>query len=238
MPFSQIGHTFQGMAISHIIKFIYNFGSDEVIRRGKKIFLTGGVKMVKKDELTNQLIFKVRNDQYYNQYTVSISKYNDEKTLSARCQCPYNMGEICRHEAAALFCLNDMMQNQTLDPGHAHFNQSHTVVRMLSIDLKTLRLYTSNALFEQAEQIAKYNQAKIVQAADEKVEALLELDGESFPIKLKRNDDKSFDTSCTCTESRHPLCKHKTALFLQLLNHSGPIILTRSATGINKKTSC
>ncbi|MCC7029470.1 MAG: SNF2 helicase associated domain-containing protein [Chitinophagaceae bacterium] len=210
------------MAISHIVKYIYNNSSDEVIRRGKRIFLTQGVKLVKKDELTNQLLFRVRNDQYYNQYNVTISKYHDEKNISARCQCPYNMGEICRHEAAALFFLNELIVNQALDNTQAHFNQSHTVIRMLSIDLKSLRLFTSNALFEEAEKISILAKAKIDKAANEKVEATLKLDDEKFSLILKRNDDKTFDTSCNCSETRHPLCKHKIVLFLQLLNNHGP----------------
>jgi len=211
------------MSISPIIKYIYNFGSDEVIRRGKRIFLTEGVKLIRKDEFTNQLIFKVRNDQYYNQYNVTISKYQDERTISARCQCPYNMGEICRHEAAALFQLNDLIINQALDSSQAHFNQKHTVVRMKSIELKLLRLFTSNSLFDKAEVLVNANTIKIHAAANEKVEAVLEDGDQKFDLIIKRNDDKSFDTSCTCTESKHPLCMHKTALFLLLLNKNGPL---------------
>jgi non-specific serine/threonine protein kinase len=210
------------MALSPIIKYIYNHGSEEVIRRGKRIFLTHGVKLIRKDDFTNQLIFKVRNDQYYNQYNVTISKYQDEKTISARCQCPYNMGEVCRHEVAALFQLNDLILNQALDTSKASFDQKHTVIRMPSIELKSLRLFTSDSLFEEAEQIAKFNKAKISKAANELVEAELKIDKEVFNIKLKRNEDKSFDTSCNCSETRHPICKHKAALFLQILNNHGP----------------
>lgn len=210
------------MALSPIIKHIYNHGSDEVIRRGKRIFLTQGVKLIRKDDFTNQLIFKVRNDQYFNQYNVTVSKYQDEKTLTARCQCPYNMGEICRHEVAALFQLNDLILNQTLDSTKATFDQKHTMIRMPSIDLKSLRLFTSEALFEEAEKLSKFNKLKISLAENERVEADIKMDDESFNVKLKRNDDKSFDTSCNCTEKRHPLCKHKAALFLQLLNNHGP----------------
>jgi SNF2 family DNA or RNA helicase len=209
------------MALSSIIKYIYSAGSDEVIRRGKKIFLGDGVKLIKKDEFKNQLIFKVRNDQFYNQYTVTISKYQDMSTIQARCACPYNMGEICRHEAAALFQLNEMIVNQTLDNTQAHFDQSHTVIRMKSIDLKSLRLFTSSRLFDDAENLVKSNKAKISYSENEKVEAHFDVDAEKFDVKLKRNDDKSFDTSCNCLETRHPLCKHKTALFLQLLNVHG-----------------
>lgn len=223
------------MAISHIVKYIYNNSSDEVIRRGKRIFLTQGVKLVKRDELTNQLLFRVRNDQYYNQYNVTISKYHDENNISARCQCPYNMGEICRHEAAALFFLNELIVNQTLDSTQAHFNQSHTVIRMLSIDLKSLRLFTSNALFEEAEKLSKFHKAKIDVAANEKVEATLKVEDETYSLIIKRNDDKTFDTSCNCSETRHPLCKHKTALFLQLLNNHGPLYFDSIRNWENQK---
>ncbi len=211
------------MALSPLIKYIYSSGAEEVIRRGKRIFLTGGVQMIKRDEFTGQITFKVRNDMYYNQYNVTISKYHDENTLSARCTCPYNMGEICRHEAAALFQLNDMIVNQTLNASEAVFDQKHTVVRMKVIDLKSLRLFTSNYLFEEAEKIAQKHKAKISSAENEKVEAILQISDEKVNLKIKRNDDKSFDTSCTCDETKHALCKHKTALFLQLLNNHGPL---------------
>lgn len=209
-------------SLSHIIKHIYNYASDEVVRRGKRIFLTQGVKFLRKDELSGQLHFKVRNDQYHNHYNVAISKYQDEQTLTARCQCPYNMGEICRHEAAALFHLNDMLLNQELDQEQARFNQAHTMIRMRSIDLKHLRLFTSNALFEEAEKIQSHHKVEISHSVNEKIEALITVGQETFSVKLQRNDDKSFDTSCTCEEHRHPLCPHKTALFLQLLHASGP----------------
>lgn len=209
------------MALSPLIKYIYNTGAEEVIRRGKRIFLTGGVQLVKRDEFTGQITFKVRNDMYYNQYNVIISKYHDENTLSARCTCPYNMGEICRHEAAALFHLNDLIMNQALDASKAVFDQKHTVVRMKAIDLKQLRLFTSNTLFEEAEKIEAQCKAKIITAENEKVEAVFTIQEETFSLKIKRNDDKSFDTSCNCSETKHPLCKHKAALFLQLLNHHG-----------------
>ncbi|MEZ5047379.1 MAG: DEAD/DEAH box helicase [Chitinophagaceae bacterium] len=206
--------------MSHIIKHIYNFATDEVIRRGKKIFLTDGVKLVKKDELSGQLHFRVKNDQYYNQYNVSISKYLDEH-INARCQCPYNMGEICRHEAAALFYLNDLYINQKLEESNVHFNQMHTTVRMQNIDLKLLRLYSSNKQFEESQQLIKQHKVSINKAENEKVESTFTIANEQFQIILKRNDDKTFDTSCNCSESEHPLCKHKTGVFLQLLNAYG-----------------
>jgi non-specific serine/threonine protein kinase len=40
-------------------------------------------------------------------------------------------------------------------------------------------------------------------------------------LVIQKNEEKNFDTSCTCDEKEHPLCKHKTTLFLQLLNSYG-----------------
>src|SRR5207344_58011 len=33
---------------------------------------------------------------------------------------------------------------------------------------------------------------------------------------------RTFDSSCKCDEQNHPLCVHKTTVFLQLLNSYGP----------------
>jgi hypothetical protein len=210
------------MSMSPVIRYIYSHGSDEVIRRGKRIFLTQGVKFVKRDELTNQLHFRVRNDQYYNQYSVTVSRYQDPATLSARCPCPYNMGEICRHEAAALFQLNDMLLNKAFDGGQASFDQSQTLVRMPQIDLRSLRLFTSDKGFEAAEQLLRVQVPRILHAASEEVKAEVHDEGQVYPVRLRRNEDKSYETSCTCSEDRHPLCRHKAAVFLHLLHHHGP----------------
>src|SRR2546423_1650421 len=98
------------MSLPPLLKHVYNYGTDEVIRRGKRIYHTSGVQLLDVDHLLLQIRFRVRNDVYHNYYTVTISKYNDPNALSVRCQCPYNLGDICRHEVAALFQLNDMVQ--------------------------------------------------------------------------------------------------------------------------------
>ena len=209
------------MALSILLKHIYNNSSDDVIRRGKKIFLTSGVQLMHRDEISNQLTFRVRNDIYRNYYNVHIARWDDEKTINVRCACPYNMGEVCRHEAAALFHLNDMVQQKAFDNTETSFNQKHTMVRMHNIDLRSLRLFTSPRLFEEANIIAKANQVTMLSGQNEIVEGEINEDGTLHKIILKRNMDKSFDTSCTCNESTYALCKHKTALFVQLLNNFG-----------------
>ncbi len=210
------------MALPYLIKYVYTNGTDEVIRRGKKIHAIGYVELVEHDELSGSVVFRVRDDAYSTFYKVYVQKYRDPKTMNLRCGCPYNLGDICRHESAALFQLQEMLDKNLLGDQEIIYNQAHTVVKMKSIDLKTIRLLTSPALFTEAEELLRHNRANIVTAKDERVEARLELEGEVYPLVLQKNEERNFDTSCTCDETEHPLCKHKTALLLQLLNSFGP----------------
>jgi non-specific serine/threonine protein kinase len=210
------------MALSHLLKFIYNSGTDEVIRRGKKIHAIGYVEFIEHDELLNSVTFRVKDDNYNTFYKVYVQKYKDPKTLSIRCSCPYNLGDICRHEAAALLQLQELLDKNILGEKGIVYHQRHTVLKMKNIDLKTVRMLTSPEAYAEAEKFLRTNKANIVQAKDERVEASLEIDGQVYPVVLQKNEERNFDTSCKCTEENHPLCFHKAVVFLQLLNAYGP----------------
>ena len=102
------------LALPYFIKYVYNSGTDEVIRRGKKIYSSSYVELVEHDELMHSVFFRVRDDSYSTFYKVTVQKYDDPKTLSVRCSCPYNISEICRHEAAALMQLQDLVDKNLL----------------------------------------------------------------------------------------------------------------------------
>ncbi len=193
-----------------------------MIRRGKRIFATGGVELLEGDPVLRSASFRVKSDTHANYYKVTISKYNEPATMSVRCQCPYNLGDICRHEAAALFQLQEMLDRNHFDAFDTQYDQQHTLIKMKSIDLKTIKLLTSNHIISEADRILRKTQAVIKSAKDEKVEAELKADGKKYPLILQRNEERNFDTHCTCDEHEHPLCIHKTALFLQLLTAHGP----------------
>ncbi|RYD70247.1 MAG: helicase SNF2, partial [Sphingobacteriales bacterium] len=139
------------MALPHLIKHIYNNGTDEVIRRGKKIHALGSVEMVEHDELMSSIVFRVKDDVYSTFYKVYIQKYTDEKLMALRCSCPYNLGDICRHEAAALLRLQDMVDKNLLTSSAIQYNQRHTVAKMKHIDLKMMRMLSSPAIYQEAE---------------------------------------------------------------------------------------
>lgn len=209
------------MALPHLIKFVYNNGTDEVIRRGKKIHSLGYVELVEHDELMSNIVFRVKDDVYNTFYKVYIEKYGDAKAMSVRCSCPYNLGEICRHEAAGLLRLQDMVDKNLLRSSVIQYDQTHSVAKMKNIDLKMIKMLSSPSIFQEAETLLQTNKAKITKAEDERVEAELVINGEKYPLVIQKNDERNFDTSCMCSESMHPLCEHKTLLFLQLLQNYG-----------------
>lgn len=210
------------MALPHIIKYVYTNGTDEVIRRGKKIHAIGYVELVDYDELLDSVTFRVKDDSYSTYYKVNIQKFKDPRTLSVRCACPYNLGDICRHEAAALIQLQEMLDKNMLRAEDVEYDQRHTVVKMKFIDLKTLRLLCSADVYTAAEQYLRTQRADIEYAQDEMVKATVDIDGESYKVVARKNEERNFDTSCDYEDRQHPLCLPKVIVFLQLLNAYGP----------------
>lgn len=205
------------MSLPPLLKHVYNHGTEEVIRRGKKIFHTAGVQLLDVDHLIEQVRFRVRNDLYQNYYTVTVSKYTDPKNLLIRCQCPYNLGEICRHEVAALFQLNDIVQSGFFENTNVIYDQKHTVVRLKQVNQQLLQVFASVDILDKAEKIAKRNKVLITSSKDDTIEAEVIEDEETYKVVLRQNDERYFDTTCKCAEKDHPLCVHKAAVFLQIL---------------------
>jgi non-specific serine/threonine protein kinase len=209
------------MSLSHLIKHIYNNASDEVIRRGKKIHITGNLEVIDHNPLMHTISYRVKDDMYNTWYKVKIENYDDPRGMIMRCTCPYNLSEVCRHKTAALLNLQDKADNGTLDGREVRYNQKHTQAKMKTIDLKMIRSLAGNDNYEAALEILRSHTATILHAQNETVEAELPFEGEKFKLTIRKNEERFFDTSCTCHEQEHVLCIHKTALFLQLLNAYG-----------------
>ena len=206
-----------------MIKYVYNNGTDEVIRRGKKIHSLGNVELVEHDDLLGSVTFRVKDDAYSTYYKVYISKFNDLATVSVRCGCPYNLGEICRHESAALFQLQELLDKHLLGEKDLSYDQKHTVVKMKQLELKMIKMLTSSESLADAEEFLRSSRANITSAKDETVLAEVEYVGENYKVVIHKNEERNFDTSCTChSEEGYPLCVHKTIVLLQLLNNYGP----------------
>lgn len=209
------------MALPHLIKYVYTHGTDEVIRRGKKIHAIGYVELVEYDDLFGSAVFRVKDDSYSTYYKVYIQKFKDSKDTSLRCACPYNLGDICRHEAAALFQLQELIDRGHLQSENVKYDQRHTVAKMKTIELKTLRLLCSPETFTDAETFLRTNKAGIEYAENETVKASVNLNGQTYKVIIRKNEERNFDTSCDYEDENHPLCLPKMIVLLQLLNAHG-----------------
>ena len=210
------------MALPYLIKHIYNNATEETVRRGKKIFFSGYVEQISYDELGNSVIFRTRDDAYNNYYKVYITRFASPHTLTIRCTCPYNLGEVCRHQAGALFRLQEIIDKNELSGKEPEYNQQHTTIKMKQLEIRMIKLYSSFESFEEAEIFVRRNKINIQEAANDTVKAIVATQGQSYHIVFHKNEERNFDTSCTCTtETKHPLCVHKTIVLLHLLNTHG-----------------
>lgn len=210
------------MSLPAILKFVYNHGTEEVVRRGKKIFYSSGVQLLDVDHVIEQVRFRVRNDLYQNYYTVTINKFITTEDLSVRCQCPYNMGEICRHEVAGLFQLNDIIQSGFFENTEVSYDQKHTIVRMRQVSRQVLQIFTAPDVIDLAEDWVSEGRCVVKLGKTDKIEGDITEGTQVFHVIIKQNEERYFDTCCSCGESRFPLCIHKATLFVQLLKKHGP----------------
>jgi superfamily II DNA or RNA helicase len=209
------------LALPHLLKYVYTHGSDEVIRRGKKIHAIGFVDLVEHDDLFGSAVFRVKDDGYSTFYKVFIQNYRDPKTLSLRCACPYNLGDICRHEAASLIRLQEMIDKGQLTADDVAYDQRHTVAKMKAIELKTVQLLSSNDILNDAETYLQKQKPIIEEAKDEMVKAKVVIGGNDYSVIIRRNEERNFDTSSDYDDPDHLLNLPKVIVFLHLLQTKG-----------------
>ena len=210
------------MALPYLVKHIYSYGTEEVIRRGKRIFALKNIELVKFDPMIGNIHCRVKDDGYSTYYKVTIENFTSAATLSLRCGCPYNLSEVCRHKAAALFFIQDLLDKNQLEYQAASYKTTHTLLRTKAIDLKSIKMLCSADTFDQAEQTLKTIRPHILSSENEKVVAEIDMDGKTHHLIIQKNEERFFDTSCDClSETAYPLCIHKTMLLLQLFQLKG-----------------
>ena len=173
------------------------------------------------DDLFGSAVLRVKDDSYSTYYKVNIQRFKDPKDLSLRCSCPYNIGDICRHETAALFQLQEMIDRGQLQAEGVKYDQRHTVAKMKTIELKTIRMLSSPEIFIEAEKYLETQKAIIELAENEMVKASVTVYGKTYPVIIRKNEERNFDTSCDYDDEEHLLCLPKVIVFLQLFKKHG-----------------
>ena len=98
-----------------------------------------------------------------------------------------------------LFQLQEMLDRNMLGEKELIYDQNHTVVKMKQLDLKMIRLLAAQQSYTDAEEYLRRDEAKILEAKDEKVKAELAYNAEEFRVLIQKNEERNFDTSCNCS---------------------------------------
>jgi non-specific serine/threonine protein kinase len=114
-----------------------------------------------------------------------------------------------------------MIDRGQLQAEDKKYDQRHTVAKMKTIDLKNLRMLSSQESMAEAETFLRSHKAKIEYAENETVKASVTLNGEAHTVIIRKNDERNFDTSCDYVDEDHPICLPKLIVFLQLLQAYG-----------------
>ena len=85
---------------------------DEVILfRGKDYFVRGLVEKIEEKEKGHFMVKVSGSDDY----TVDIYLHGSNEIINTYCNCPYDLGEFCKHEAAALLSLREMLNLEGIE---------------------------------------------------------------------------------------------------------------------------
>jgi len=99
-----------------ILEYISRHTPQNIIKRGERLYQHNAVSFIGYDSKKDLYKFKVKGSRFYN---VDINNLNKKK-LESKCNCPYNWGDVCKHQIAALFYLinneTEQLQNKKILP--------------------------------------------------------------------------------------------------------------------------
>jgi hypothetical protein len=81
---------------------------DVILTRGKDYYSHGRIEKIEEID-NNDYIVEVEGTEYY---TVRITMADSDKIVDTSCDCPYDWGDYCKHQAAALFALRSRTTKQ------------------------------------------------------------------------------------------------------------------------------
>jgi SNF2 family DNA or RNA helicase len=210
------------MSLPYLVKYVYTNASDDVTKRAKKIQSSGNIELTEIDELTSTAAFRVKDDMYNAYYKVHIHHFSNPQHFKLKCTCSANT-PLCRHKAASLFRLQELIDRNELSTMRREYDQRHTTLRVKSLELGAIKAGCSIESWEEAQAYLETQQATIVKAADEKVEALVKFKGKEYKVIVQKNEERNFDTSCDFYEPHHLLCIQKVIVLIQLTKKYGPL---------------
>src|SRR3954453_12332627 len=102
---------------------------DVILQRGQNYFDHGHVAKIEEVE-KNHYVVEIVGSEYY---TVEIFFNEADEMVDTFCDCPYDWGDFCKHQAAALFALR---KERNMEASKTNSKQPST--NRKKVDLKTI----------------------------------------------------------------------------------------------------
>lgn len=141
-------------------------------------------------------------------YIVKVRNYNNDK-IAATCNCPYNWGEVCKHQVAVLMHIDDTLklpEKEQIEPQI----KAPTIIGLEELATGYLSKYMMENLISHHD-FHDYN-FRIQKLFKEKVRCLVHngfyWDAESNTVTIS-NHPKGLELKCTCNNYSKPLCYHQ-----------------------------
>ena len=120
-----------GMNIQNFESFI----DSKILTRGRNYYKSGAVESLGYAEAGNFWTAGVCGSDYY---SVSAELSSSNNILDANCDCPYDMGEFCKHQVAVFYAIREKIANQ---PTSQKRNlSSMTFMEQIEIQIETKSL--------------------------------------------------------------------------------------------------
>lgn len=198
---------------SKIKRFLDINADRKMINKGQKLYREGYVQLVDTNDTKGGYAhYQVKSEGNRFFYLVNIGHYKDEIAMTATCTCPYNWGGICKHVAAAVLHLNDLlsrgMQQET------SYDMLHSVVSLPDLNDFQLQSLAAPSDWKKRGSLVP---AEVISALNGVAECVSEYKKEKYKVRFEKETSGKIITSCSCAQQlNYPLCLHKLASLIAI----------------------
>ncbi len=187
--------------------------------QGKRLFNMGGCQLLNFEATEKKAVYNVESEFYYDaDYQVSIHNFDDYEAIKAECSCPYDWGNMCKHEVAALLALEKRLG--VLEPTVAPIKKDGKL-KMDAIDEWVMMEKLSPTDWSTAQQIAKSIDFDIETNNNRTATATIDYKEDTFKVSAHKRAYNEITTTCTCEQHIDDLCIHRAVLLIQLSEKMG-----------------
>jgi superfamily II DNA or RNA helicase len=191
----------------------------KVVSRGKAIFTAGRYTFKSMDRVPpGEARFSVQSEATNQRYTVVLTGITGT-TPGGSCTCPYDMGDVCKHQVAAWLAVAPMLIGG-IPAAPVLLPMDNALVSLPDLTDDTLRRNTPPDLWKARNNISK---TTLISTGQQTAEITITHKKEDYHVRISRSAPGQYHTACSCGASlAQPLCGHKLAALLRLRGEFGP----------------